>query len=291
MVRVGWLMVALLTASQAFAGSWGKDEGTSWGKQAVEVPVGKRLSVASPVVVGDLALYPVIDREARYGDRADVVPLSEAMRTGQVEIRETGNGVVNTLVMVNHGDVPVIVQSGDVVHGGMQDRVMRRSALVAATGVPVRLPVHCVERGRWTDTHGGAFAYGGRLDPMLREVVAHASSQDETWAAVARANQAVGADAYGSWLAGHQVNPGELARAELELRARFEDDKRVVGVVVARGGRFTGSEVYPDPSLFASDRLAVLGSQLSAPRAGIVASAPTPSVGDAAAFLELDQSW
>lgn len=292
MVRVGWAVVALVFGTSAFAGDWGKsDGGASWGKGSAEqIPVGKRLSVSEPVVVGDLALYPVVDRDARLSDRADVVPLATAMASGQVEIRETGNGVVSQLVMVNHGDVPVMVRAGDLVHGGMQDRVVQRTALVAATGVPVHLPVQCVERGRWTDPHGGTFAYAGRVDPLLREVVTRAASQDATWDAVARANTARGADPYGSWLAGRRLDPGQLARAERELRERFEDDKRVVGVIVARGGRFTGAEVYPDPTLFASDRMAVLGSHLSTP-ASAVASDHVPSVSDAAAFLDLEQGW
>ena len=77
-----------------------------------------------------------------------------------------------------------------------------------------------------------------------------------------------------------------LLQAEEELRRRFADDKRVVGVVVARGGVFTGSELYSDPALFAQDRLVVLGSHLSAPTRAVAGQAP--SVADAAAFLEAE---
>ena len=76
-----------------------------------------------------------------------------------------------------------------------------------------------------------------------------------------------------------------LAVAERELQAKFDDDKRVVGVVVARNGRFTGSEVYPHPDLFAQDSLQVLSSHLMAPSVAQTASV-VPSTTDAAAFVE-----
>lgn len=281
-------MVTLLLSlcGSALAGDWGKAEAPAWSKTGSEVSVGKRLSVAEPVVVGDLALYPVIDRDSTGRPDSDVVPLSVAMATHQVSIREAKNGSVNQLVLVNHGDSPVMVQAGDVVHGGMQDRVLQHSALIAGGGRPVPLPVQCVERGRWSGADA-SFAYAGRVDPVLRDIVSRASSQDATWAAVAERNRALGVDEYGSWLEGRRIDAGQLARAESELRQRFADDKRVVGVVVARGGVFTGSEVYGDPAVFAADRLAVLGSHLATPSRRIAQAGSVPSVSDAAAYLEV----
>ena len=288
MVRTAVVALALMIGGTANAGDWGKEAapsgGSSWGKAGGgDVAAGKRLSVADPVIVGDLALYPVIDREATGASVVDAVPLAEAMATGRVTVRETTNGTVSQLVLVNHSEDPVLVMAGDVVHGGMQDRVIQRSALMAGGGVPVRLPVQCVEQGRWTDRGDRSFAYAGRVDPVLRDIVATAASQDATWVAVAAANRGRGVDGTASWLAGRNLDRDQLVAAEQVLRERFEDDKRVVGVVVARGGRFTSTEVYADPALFARDRIQVLGSQLSAP--GTMVAGAVPSTGDAAAFL------
>lgn len=285
MVRAAYLALALTIGTTAHAGEWGKGESDGWGKAGGAGAVaGKRLSVSDPVVVGDLALYPVIDREADGRPEVDAVPLAEAMATGRVQVRETENGTVSELVLVNRSEDPVLVMAGDVVRGGMQDRVIQRSALVAGGGVPVRLPVQCVERGRWTDRGSRTFAYAGRVDPMLRDIVATAASQDATWAAVAAANRARGVDGAASWLSGRDLDGASLVAAEQALRERFEDDKRVVGVVVARNGRFTTSEVYADPQLFARDRLQVLGAQLSAPTM-VAHASEVPSADDAAAFL------
>jgi hypothetical protein len=268
----------MVLAGVAFAGDWGKESTPSWGKSAAE-PVGKRLSVEDPIVVGELALYPVVDREAAGRPELDVSTLGPAMAAGSVRVRETPDGSVDALLLVNRADEPVLAMAGDVVHGGMQDRVLQRSLLVAA-GETVRVPVRCVERGRWTGGEG--FVYAGRVDPALRSVV-RGGDQDATWSAVARRNEARGLPASASWLAGRDLDPRELALAEQALEDRFADDKRVVGVVVARGGTFTGAEVYPHPALFAQDRIEALSGALAAP---VVARGSAPSRDDALAFLE-----
>ncbi len=293
MVRSLAILITLTIATPALAGSWGKPGADSWSKphtqaKASEVTVGKRLSVGDPVVVGDLALYPVIDRDATLRPELEAIPLADAMASGLMEVREVHNGVVSQVSMINHGEDPVLVMAGDVIQGGMQDRVVIESQLVASSA-PVQIPVHCVERGRWHTTRGDHFAYGGRVDLMLRQVVQRAASQEATWAAVARANVARGLPGSASWLQGAGVSMEQVAQLEGALRRRFEDDKRVVGVVVARNGRFEGRDVYGHPALFAQDRLNVLRSHLAGgqPRdQAVVASAAIPTAHDAAALLE-----
>jgi hypothetical protein len=287
-----WALVVLGLSSAASAGDWGKDSGSSgspaWGKSDT-VASGKRLSVDAPIVIGDLALYPVIDREADGQQEVDVTTLGPAMRSGQVRIHESASGSVDELALVNRGDEPVLVVAGDVVHGGMQDRVVQRTQLVAA-GSAVRLPVLCVEQGRWTDRYDGQFAYAGRVDPAIRAVVRE-GSQDATWSAVAEVNRERGISESASWLAGRSLDRQQLAEAQAALMDRFEDDKRIVGVVVAQGGQFTGSEVYPHPELFVQDHLQVLSSHLvakpTAARPEAIARRELPSTTDAAAYLEL----
>jgi hypothetical protein len=210
------------------------------------------------------------------------------MRSGQVQVQESPSGSVSELALVNRGDEPVLVMAGDVVHGGMQDRVVQRTQLIAA-GRAARLPVQCVEQGRWTDRFEGQFVYAGRVDPAIRAVVGE-GSQDATWSAVAEINRERGLSESASWLRGRSLDGQELASAQAALLDRLADDKRIVGVVVAQNGQFTGSEVYPHPDLFVKDHLQVLSSQLAARPtggAGQPAIAAVPSTTDAAAFLEL----
>jgi hypothetical protein len=278
-----WALMVLGLSGAAWAGEWGKESESSWGKGS-PVTSGKRLSVDEPIVIGDLALYPVIDREADGRQEVDVTTLGPAMRSGLARIRESPSGSTGELLLTNVSDEPVLVMAGDVVHGGMQDRVVQRTQLVAG-GRTVPLSVQCVEKDRWTDSYGGQFVYAGRMDPSIREVV-HEGSQDATWSAVAEANAERGISGSASWLEGRSLDKQALAAAQAALQERFEDDKRIVGVVVAQGGQFTGSEVYPHPDLFVKDHLQVLSGQL-ATKPEAIARGVVPSTTDAAAYLEL----
>lgn len=90
-------------------------------------------------------------------DRADTrtwLTLAEAMQRQTVVVHETGT--VNQLAIENTGDVPVFVQSGDLVKGGRQDRVVAYDLVVAAKSPRIPLQAYCVEHGRWSGRAGEA---------------------------------------------------------------------------------------------------------------------------------------
>jgi hypothetical protein len=59
-----------------------------------------------------------------------------------------GGASVNNLTVTNTGSRPHIVLEGDIFEGGMQNRVLTRS-MVLAHGESREVPVACVEEGRW----------------------------------------------------------------------------------------------------------------------------------------------
>ena len=106
-------------------------------------------------------------------------------------MHETGN--VNELQIENLGTDEVFVQSGDIVKGGQQDRVLTVSLLLPPKSGRIPIASFCVEQGRWTargkedvktfatasavgavarsqDRHEGA---GRRPSPTLRRVGRH----------------------------------------------------------------------------------------------------------------------
>ena len=74
--------------------------------------------------------------------------LAEALARGTVNVIETGS--VNELQIENKGDEEVFVQSGDIVKGGKQDRVLTISLVLPAKSGKVPIASFCVEQGRWT---------------------------------------------------------------------------------------------------------------------------------------------
>jgi len=101
--------------------------------------------ISGPVVHENLAIYFIHGPSA-----AGPVPLTlqEALAQGSAQVRETGN--VNQLEVENTGDTEVFIQSGDIVKGGRQDRVLTVSLIIPPHSGPMPIASFCVEQGRWS---------------------------------------------------------------------------------------------------------------------------------------------
>jgi len=101
--------------------------------------------ITGPVVHENLAIYLVHGKSA-----AGPVPLTleEALANGAVKVHETGS--VNELQIENLGSGEVFVQSGDIVKGGQQDRVLSVSLVLPPSSGRINIASFCVEQGRWT---------------------------------------------------------------------------------------------------------------------------------------------
>jgi hypothetical protein len=108
--------------------------------QANETP-----KITGPFTHQNLSVYFV------HGDSAPgPVPLTlqEALDKNAVEVIETGS--VNKLKIKNKGSKEIFIQSGDIVKGGRQDRVVTVSFILPAKSGEVPLASFCVEHGRWS---------------------------------------------------------------------------------------------------------------------------------------------
>ena len=116
---------------------------------AAEPPAAEAYRLSGPLTHNNLAIY-LVHGESRPGP----VPLTlrEALAKKAVEVRETGN--VNELRVMNAGEEAVYIQSGDIVKGGRQDRVLLVSMLLPPGSGDVPIPVFCVEAQRWSGRAG-----------------------------------------------------------------------------------------------------------------------------------------
>src|ERR1043165_1283401 len=101
--------------------------------------------ITGPVTHENLSIYLVHGKSA-----AGSVPLTldEALARRSVKVHETGN--VNELQIENLGGEEVFVQSGDIVKGGQQDRVLTVSLILPPNSGRIPIASFCVEQGRWT---------------------------------------------------------------------------------------------------------------------------------------------
>ncbi|HOJ59079.1 MAG TPA: HIRAN domain-containing protein [bacterium] len=104
------------------------------------------LKLGEAIHYHNLTLFPLLPLN---GSAAPFVLLKKALERKEAEIEEISEeGRVQELTVHNHGDKPVLVPEGEILVGAKQNRVVNVSVLVAAHQ-SLRIPVSCVERGRW----------------------------------------------------------------------------------------------------------------------------------------------
>jgi hypothetical protein len=103
--------------------------------------------LSGPYTHDNLSIFLLHDADRLKGKT--FLTLQEALEQGKVIVHETGN--VNELVIENVStDVEVFVQSGDIVKGGQQDRLIACDLMVPPRSGKMPVASFCVEAQRWT---------------------------------------------------------------------------------------------------------------------------------------------
>ena len=136
------------------------------------------LAIGAPVVHQQMAMFPLLKRKPDAGSRT-YVTLDEALVSATARVSEVSDGgSVPELLFKNLGDRPVLLVEGEELVGAKQNRTLNVSIL-APPRQETRIPVSCVERGRWGYDDGVAFqrsdrahyARGRRTFPRLQLLV------------------------------------------------------------------------------------------------------------------------
>jgi hypothetical protein len=251
------------------------------------------LRVGAPDVHGPLAVFPLFGPPPVL----EYVAFADGCARG-VLVKELAAGAsVNDLVVVNPTDVAVLLYEGEEVLGAQQNRTFDVSVLVPA-GASVRVPVSCVEHGRWDGArHGEAFSPAPQAAyPSLRRMKNAASSarvaaglearaeQGAVWAEVAAKADRLDVDSRTDAM--HDIYEGRRdALHAFGAAVSLRDGQ--TGALAAIGGRLTVLDHVSRPDAFAAlHRPLVQGYALDALDAATDALAPAPpSLDDAGAFV------
>lgn len=265
-------IVALTAASLAALGIALAVPRSAW---ADPVPV-----ISGPHVHDNLAVYFVHGASA-----PGPVPLTlqEALAKGSVRVVETGE--VNELRVENTGSDDVFIQSGDIVKGGKQDRVLTMSFVLPPKSGEVGLSAFCVEHGRWSargTEDVTAFASAGEAMPSRKAKLAMRAPregavpatdtgysgssetyerQQQVWASVASTQGSLSQNLSAAVAAPSSETSLQLtleneklqqARATYTgaLQSAGEGKEDIVGYVFAINGRIVSADVYPSNALF-----------------------------------------
>jgi len=214
--------------------------------------------------------------------------LQEALEKGSVRILETGE--VNELKIENTGTEEVFIQSGDIVKGGKQDRVLRMSFVLPPKSGQVALAAFCVERGRWSargDENVAGFSSSAEAMPSreaklaMRAPVTETASmpdrsasaasqremgtvylrQREVWESVAKTQSELSESLSAAVASPRSATSLQLSLENEKLKqardaymkaleARGETEDDIVGYVFAVNGRINSADVYPSNALF-----------------------------------------
>ena len=230
------------------------------------------LEITGPYAYQNLAVFLVHDKQA--AEHAEMLTLEEALKSKDVVVEETSQ--VNELVASNKGSKSVYIQSGDIVKGGKQDRVLSRDTVLPPGATKIPLKSFCVEQGRW---HGrgaeSAQHFGSSRNTLVTKkqkmAVKVAANQSEVWASVAEAQANIGGKM------GRQIQSNEsrtslqLSLENGELQKTVEEyvkaiEKQVpvakdgVGYAIAVNGKVESVDVFASPKLFGKMKGKLLSS-------------------------------
>jgi hypothetical protein len=106
----------------------------------------KALEIGTPITTGPLTLFPLLRTDAPL---AAYALLDEALDAGLAEVTEISDGgSVPELLFRNRSDRDILLVDGEELVGAKQNRVLNLTILVGAFQ-DVKIPVSCVEAGRW----------------------------------------------------------------------------------------------------------------------------------------------
>ncbi|MHC4562531.1 MAG: ARPP-1 family domain-containing protein [Planctomycetota bacterium] len=190
--------------------------------------------------------------------------LAEAMEAKTLLIHETGN--VSELSVENVGTIPVFIQSGEIIRGGKQDRVLRYDLIVAARSGKKPLKSFCVESGRWSARGGESVAYfssssNAAPSAKMRTVVLKDGDQGKVWGNVADTQTDLSLNVGGSVRSVDSASSMELTleheRVKAAVQAYIDELAKaphgktdVIGLVVAVNGEVESVDVYGSGVLF-----------------------------------------
>lgn len=141
----------------------------------------------TPWVCSNLQLIPIKFKDTASGNKPakenDFISFEEALREGKITVKEMntiGGADVGMITVKNHSKKNVLIESGEMISGGKQDRAFAETTVIPPDDKETYLPVFCVEKGRWDDRLR-TFRYAGPANISLRRQMNIAKKQNKVW--------------------------------------------------------------------------------------------------------------
>jgi hypothetical protein len=193
------------------------------------------------------------------------ITLQEALEQKKVVVHETSN--VNQLTVENLSpNEEIFIQSGEIVKGGKQDRLLSIDLIVSTHSGQVPIAAFCVEHGRWVKRGNEAAAYFAECNDIaasnsLRLASKYKNAQGEVWKEVSevqgKLSRNVAAPVQGMASASslqltleHKKVQEAIDGCMKKLADLPKDKKDAIGYVMAINGKMVCADVYASRELF-----------------------------------------
>ncbi len=204
----------------------------------------------NPMQFESLVVFPLF---APPGRSVDYDLSDDAISKGTVTVEEVSeSGSVPDLSVENQGNLRVLFLEGQQLIGAKQNRILNTSVLIAAHSKS-KIPVSCVEQGRWGYKSRQFGSSGSHSPAMLRKVLkasvsrsvranmGHRSDQGGIWREVSRQQVSLGAVSGSSAMS----DTFETFRDRLsEFQGNLPYAEGAVGVAVALGDHLVAIDVF-----------------------------------------------
>lgn len=247
--------VLLLVTPLAMVSAWG-------GRDGQKPPAKDEYRLEGPFTQGNLTVFLIHGKDRIKGQT--FITLQEALVQKKVIVRETRE--VNELSIENISNEEVFVQSGDIVKGGQQDRMLVVDLILPPRSGKIPIAAFCVENGRWsrrgneevTTFNSSANVVASR---EVKLAAKSRGSQGEVWREVAAAQDKLSANVGGN--VKNQASPTslQLALENKEVQKTAENyvdalsgivngKPDVIGYVFAINGKINSADIYASSVLF-----------------------------------------
>lgn len=220
---------------------------------------GPHLHLGEPLVAGALQVYPLV-RPTGSAAGAPTGYLPSPLALGDFEVVEVdGGGSVPDLHVTNKAGKPLLLVEGETLVGGLQNRTLNVTVLVPV-GVTTRVPVSCVEAGRW-GAHREASRSVRHSPTQLRANKTASVNRSMRSSGSRRSDQGAVWDDVASYAADHEVASPSQALEDVHASAAPRVESVVdslrprsdqLGVVVAVAGEPVALELFDDPDTLAA---------------------------------------
>jgi hypothetical protein len=215
-----------------------------------------------PFTQGNLSVFLVHGVDKIKGQT--FITLQEALAQKKVVVRETRE--VNELSIENVSGEEVYVQSGDIVKGGQQDRMLVVDLILPPHSGVIPIAAFCVESSRWSrrgNEEVNTFASSSNTvaSRQVKLAAKEKGSQSEVWAEVAAAQDKLSANTGGSVKAPASPSSFQLALENKSVQASADSYVKtlaeiingksdVIGYVFAINGKINSADIYASNALF-----------------------------------------